>query len=193
MRLHWLLMISNPVSHTPVREFQHPGTSNSYFYQSVSPQSSPNSPVRWFKEKCNSLLDEKGSKCKHGWADCTCALSNWSLSMSHVHTIVPVRPIEQNPTITHFRQPVFTLNTTKRQTFSSFAMDGDHISGVCRHPLPNTGCVPQHISDSINNKQSSNQASNLAKNSYIDVQLRWRHTYSSDGTLWSSIITRSTL
>ncbi len=103
--IHWLLMTSNPVSHTPVREFQHPGTSNSYFYQSFSPQSSPNSPVRWFKEKRTSFLDEKGSKCKHGWADYTCALSNWSLSMSHVHTIVPVRPIEKN-------KPLHTSDTS---------------------------------------------------------------------------------
>lgn len=43
---HWLLM----QFHTPEREFQHPGTSNSCFYQSVSRQSSPNSPVRWFKK-----------------------------------------------------------------------------------------------------------------------------------------------
>lgn len=47
----WLLM----QFHTPERAFQHPETSNSCFYQSVSRQSNPNSPVRWFKENLNSL------------------------------------------------------------------------------------------------------------------------------------------
>ncbi len=87
----------------------------------------------------------------------------------------PSPPYWQKQTITHFRHFLYsltTLNTTKRQTFSSFAMDGDHISGVCCHPLPNTGRVPQHISDSINTKQRYNQASKLAKNSYFDVELR---------------------
>ncbi len=145
-------------------------------------------------KKINSFLDEKGSKCKHGWADYTCALSNWSLSMSHVHTIVPVRPIEKN-------KPLHTSDTScihkphwippNDRPFPPLQwMEITFLESAAIHSL--TQAVYRSISlTALITNRDPIKPQTLLKIHIL--MLSWEHTYSSVGTLWSSIITRSTL
>lgn len=84
----------------------------------------------------------------------TCALSNWSLSISQVHTIVPVRPGTEKQ---HYGWEIFscTFTTADYQqleqirifgsTFPSFTVNSNDVFGVRGHPLPHVSCVLQHV------------------------------------------------
>lgn len=83
---------------------------------------------------------------RHTWA-----LSDWSLSISHVQTMVPVRPGTEKPrcclcpTLHRPSQPAEEYQVSPFSTFPSFTVDGDDVFGVGRHPLPHIGRVIQHV------------------------------------------------
>lgn len=76
----------------------------------------------------------------------TCALSNWSLSISHVQTRVPVRP-DTTAKISICAHVQFEIVALPKRgiTFPAFAVNSDDVLGISRHPLPHTRGVFQHV------------------------------------------------